>query len=643
MKKRLLAISVAALLLLSGCGASPAKTGVPKPTEVPAQTEVPVPTVAPKPTEAPTPAETPAPTPEPTEAPALPAPQELEGIYALYGLSDGSAAGAEAWLVLRASGSADYLGCDAQGDWREWRGMPYRIGTDGTLDFETPEDFIDAGMTALVDENGMLELHLPRTAPDGTLYRSRRIEAHEGDFDGRALTAEELAQINETFDGMEFCTTCYACPEEIDWTQVFYNGAGINEDPSETAWQEYLDAGGWGELDIEAIRDTRVREFVWKHTLTSYDLADTTLFLHWFDSSDGFYIFEHGDTNAIPVEFTEGYVDGELYKLIYRRGDYEHYVFDEVPYVLTAYIRDGVWQYVSNYPADWTAPKPLLTLRYFEDLAQAQALCDVVDVAETEQTPDMEPYDWGYAVFTALTDDVRWIVERAEGYEDVGYDVTIPGDYIASGVLQKGESAAVRTNQPWHAEMRLSASCGSHYASFIFGEDNWKHLLNDDARRLIGHDLAGEGRGCAPATEEELSAFLRDGRWALLDRDTGALAAVADFHDYRYMRVWDMENGFNAFLNFDRYDARPTQAPDVISLEYSWDFDEVLELPGREYGAALGDYQLWMTQLDGEQVLTLTQVSEEPGILSELFPRCDEGGVFTLHRYRGAAAFEGQG
>ena len=575
------------------------------------------------------------------------------GIYQLYSFdTEGDAAlaadvGAEAWILLRSSGSADLMGTTPDGTYREWRGVPVTVEADGLLRFDTPEDYTAFALAGRFTPEGLLEVSVSLMNPDGTTGGSthcyRRIAPHEGPFHGRALTADELAAINERFDGMNFCTCTYACPEEINWQEVCYNGAGIGEDPSDTAWQEYMDAGGWGELDIEAIQDWRLREYVWKHTLTSYALADIPLQPRWFDSSDGYYIYEHGDTNAIPVTFTEGYVDGELYKLCYDRADYEHYYFDARPYVLTAYLRDGEWQYVSNLPVDWAEPQTLLTLRYFETLEDAQALYDITDVAGPADERNMEPYGWGYAVFTAQADNVRYIVEMAEGYEDVGYDVLVPGDHVASGVLQKGESAAVRTNQPWHTSMRLSAARGALYAEYVFGQDNWKHLLNEDERRLIGHDFAAEGRGCSPATETELSNFLTDGNWGLFDHRTGELIGAAQFYDYRYVTLFNMDEGCGAFISFDRYDARPTQAPDVLSLEYAVYNEYGWTLDGYADRTPLGDYQLYAVQMDGEQILTLTQVSEGDGILSRLFPAADEGGSFTLHRFKGTAVLEGQG
>ena len=238
---------------------------------------------------------------------------------------------------------------------------------------------------------------------------------------------------------------------------------------------------------------------------------------------------------------------------------------------------------------------------------------------------------------------MRYIVETAEGYENQGFDVLIPGDCVDSGVLRKGQSAAVRTNQPWYAEMRLSATCGALYADYVFGQDNWKHLLFEDERRLVGHDLAGEGRGCTPKTEEELACFLSDGSWALLDPSTGKPLAAAIFHDYRSVTFFDTEQGVGAVISFDRCDARPTEAPDMLSLACSDYDDRGWTLEGYANGDPLGDYQLFAVQLDGEQILTLTQISEDVGILSTLFPAADEGGMFTLHRFKGTAIFEGQG
>ena len=660
MNKKLFALALA-LLLLSGCGAPPAKNDPaadpPKQTEAPQSK--PTPTDAPKPTEPPkndpTPAPTQTPAPSPEDNPLV----KAEGVYQLYsseaeGYAElASESGAEAWVTLRRGGAADYMGPSADGAWREWRGIPCAVDGEGIFHFAVPDDFLAYEMSGKINEDGLLELSLSWFNPDnttgGTTLWFKRVRMNDGAevglYNGIKLAGDQLSDLKVSLDPacMAFCTCVYSCPEEIDWAQVCYDGAGLTEAPSDAAMEEYRRNGGWGELDMECIQIDRLREFVWTHTLTSYDLTDHPLQPRWFSSSDGYCMFEHGDTNAIPIDFYEAYADYDLYKLYYMRSNWESYVFDQVPFVLTVYIRDGHWQYVSNLPADRTAPKTLLSMSYYHELADAEAVNRIVDTIEVEQQPWMEPYDWGYAVFTAQEDGVRYIVEQADDHVDEGYDVLIPGDYVASGVLNRGESAALYTNQPWHAEMRLTAVSGSHYAAYIFGEDNWKHLNYADERHIIGHDLAGEGRGCAPATEEELSAFLRDGNWALLDKASGELVAAVQFRDYRYMTAFNTDGGFNAFLTFDRYDARPTQAPDLIALEYAEYSENGLQFPGYADRDMAGDYQLHMVQLDGEQVLTLTQVSEGEGILSAFCPEADEGGTFTLHRFRGAAPEEGQG
>ena len=686
MKKRLSALTALMLcaLLLAGCGAAPAKNDPAPATQAPAQTDAPAATPAPEQTPAPTqaPAETPAPTqapaetPKPTDAPAQtpaptaqPGPEAVdrgallaaaEGIYALSafeteGYAESAAdSGAAEWVVLYRSGAADFLGFDADGEWREWRGMPVLVGDDGALRFVTPEDFVAFEMTGELGEDGVLTLSLSLRNPDGSTGGSTHLlervpPADVDGFQGRKLSDAELAQLSSERDPvcMPFCTAVYACPEEIDWTQVFYTGAGITEEPGDDVLDEYRDAGGWMELDLECVRDARVRQFVWEHTLTSYALASHGLYNHWFDSSDGWYIFEHGDTNAIPVDFYEGWADGDVYRLYYMRSYWENYIFDSIPFVLTVRIRDGQWQYLSNLPADRCAPRTLLTLSYYGELDDARAVNNIVDTAEVAQEDWMEPYDWAWAVFTAQEDGVRYIVETVSDYVDAGLNVVIPGDYVASGVLNAGESAALYTNQPWHAAVRLTATSGDHYASYIFGEDNWMHLNYNDVRRLVGHDLAGEGRGCSPTTEEELSAFLCDGDWALFDKDSGELAAAVRFFNYRSMTFTGFETWFDAFLTFDRYDARPTQAPDLMSMEFVGSFDDGDDgsglPPGYRYGDAAGDYLLHMLQLDGEQILTLTRVSEGEGVLSAACPEADEGGTFTLHRYKGTAQFEAQG
>ena len=637
--KRTLPALILAAMLLTGCGASPAQT------EAPAETETPAATAAPSPTA------TPAPTPAPTEPPAenrTPS-REIDGIYRIYAHETegdymlASESGAEAWLLLRRSGTADYMDTTGDGTFREWRGMAYSVGEDGVFHFDVPDDFLFADMSAQWGREGMLELSFSwgDLNVGGSTCWFRRLEMHDGPFDGRALTERELAQLNRDFTGGPFCAAVYSDPTEIDWRQVCHDGAGVSETLPEHIRMAYLDDGGWGELDIEAIQDFRLREFVWKNTLTSYDLADAPLRLSWYEK-DGWYLYEHGDTNAFQVDFYEGYADGDLYKLYYQRADWEHFRFDTMPFVLTAYIRDGEWQYVSNLPVSRTEPEPLLKLSYYPSQEAAEAVLTLKDVHTLEKTEWTEPSGWAWAVFTAQTDGVRYRLELLEDYTDEGLELAIPGECIGSGVLDRGESAVVYTNQPWHASLRLTAVCGDLYGSYVFGEDNWKHLLDSDVRTVVGHDLAGEGRGCAPETEEELSNFLCDGAWALMDRTTNEPVAAVSFHDYRNMLVRGRDFAFDTCLSYDRYDARPGEAPDLICAEFSDGYGDNWGVEGRDEGDFSGDYQLWYVQLDGAQELKLTQVSEGEGVLSRFFPEADEGGSFTLYRYRGSAGYAGE-
>ena len=673
--------ALALLLALCACGApkpapTPAQTQAPAQTDAPAQTGAPAQADTPAQTAAPAQSETPtasdAPAPAASEAPAQtepptqtepPAPaltldadtlSSLEGLYALtravpagatsYDGDDGGDDGD--WLLLRRDGTADYYGTTGDGTFREWRGMAF-VAEGGALRVLTPDDFLAAGLTLAPDGAGVLTGQLEMGDFGAYDCRFERWDAPVAGFGGRALTDAELAALNADFDGMSFCTSVYACPEEIDWQQVCYDGAGIGIEPSERLLQEYIDDGGWGELDIEAIPDDALRRLVWQSTLTSYDLARRPLWPGWFRSSDDVYIFEHGDTNAIPVEFTAGQVEGDLYRLSYLRSNFEQYEFEPEIFVLTARIRNGHWQYISNLPADWNpAPAVLATVAYWDDLDAAKALNDIVAVTdEPAGAEHMEPYGWGWAVVTAQSDGVRWIVEGAEDYEDVGLNVRVPGECVGSGVLDAGQAVAVRTNQPWHTAMRVTVTRGGLWGEYVFGSDNYKHLLNGDVRRIVAHDFAGEGCGAQIHDETGLANFLcTGGAWALLDAGTDELVGSINFFYYRNLEARGEDFSLVCGLDYERCDARPSAAPDVIVLRYSESWGDAPALEGLEYRDVLGDYQLWYTQLDGEQVLTLRQASEGAGILSALFPQADEGGgAFTLHRWIGAAEMEGQG
>ena len=464
----------------------------------------------------------------------------------------------------------------------------------------------------------------------------------------RALTQEELDALTASLDSREngFFVTSYYRPEEIDWAEVFYNGAGLKQTPSEAQMAAYESNQGYGMTSMVCIRKTDVEQFVWEKTGTDYREARDPL--SWYLTGDGLYMTEHGDTNAQPVRFVEGYVEGSEYELYYLLNDWANYRAER-PFVMRAKIEDGRWLYRSNLPADAAPPVALLSIRFADTREEAEAL-GASQFVEVTPLPAEEPTSWGWAVITALTDNVRLSVDRAlaetdaEEYLAEVADLQIPDLNLCSGVLNEGQSFAVWVNQAWHPRIRLMATQGSYYGEYWFGEENWLHLDNAQARWLTGHDLDSEGRGCSYRTEAELAAFLADGSWAWLDPTTGELLAAVRFFDYRTMLVQSPDTYYQIFLRFDRVYSGENDAPDLLQLEKYFEDDESWNAVPSWFGRQLGDYLLNPIQMDGEQILYLTQANNGDGILNYILPGAGENQhEFCLTRCRGTAVFEGQG
>ena len=460
----------------------------------------------------------------------------------------------------------------------------------------------------------------------------------------RALTQAELEELNAalSWEDNGFFVCAYDRPEEIDWNQVCYNGAGIDQELTEEDYAHYEEALGELYTDLTVIRRTDLEQFVLEKTGTSYALARKPLGLSWFTEDNETYVHQHGDTNYQPIQFAEGYVNGNLYRLRYQMSDWQNWEFDRT-YEARVRIQDGAWTFLANYAADAPVPETLLTIRYCQTRKEAAAE-GAENFVETDFFDFDEPYGKCWAVLTAQSDNVRFVVDRADTSVPEQLELRIPGNEICSGVLNKGESIAVYVNQPWHANLRVWATLGTLWGEFFFGEDNFLHLPDDALRYVTGHDLTAEGRGCQPQSETQLARFLMDGDWAYLDEETGETLACVRFRDYRTMDIVTKDQYYDIFMSYEHLDAEETAAPDLLQLDcYPYSEADWSILPEQFESGELGSYLVSAAQLDGEQILYLTQETSDDAALSWLMPAAIQKTTFVLHRYRGTAEFEPQG
>ena len=465
----------------------------------------------------------------------------------------------------------------------------------------------------------------------------------------RALEQDELDVLSDALDWSingSFVTT-YSRPEEIDWNEVFYNGAGMARKPSESELAEYENFCGPAMTSLVCIDRENIESFVREKTGIEYSAARHPL--QWYVTDSGLYMTQHGDTNARQIRFTEGTAAGNEYRLVFPGTDYVNYRFER-DFVVSVRIEEGRWLFRSNLPLDAPSPIDLLDIRYVETDAEAVEL-GAEYFYKVQQLPSDEPYGWCWAVLTAKEDGVRFAVDRLRAETDMeqilsdSFGLILPGENVASGILKKGESVAVWVNRPWHPRVRVSASKGAFSGDYIFGEDNWLHLDDSVVRYVIGHDCDGEGRGTNWSGEVDLVNFLSNGAWEYKNELTGETLAGIRFEEYRSMVVDNGSEYYRIFLEYDRIYTSADDAPDLLKMKKYFTDDSCWDEHSFIFSQdGLGDYLISAIQLDGEQILTLQQANNGDGILNYILPQADSSQhEFTFHRYIGTAASEGQG
>lgn len=145
----------------------------------------------------------------------------------------------------------------------------------------------------------------------------------------RELSAEELREFTDWVNQKEnngFLLSEYTKPEEVNLNEVFYNGAGIEEEPlSKEEEKAYVSKVGAIETDITKLTSAQIEEFLQKKMGISFQEVENSLdwlYLEEFDS----YISQHGDTNQTVFFCTDGsQLEDNYFELHCRsENDYIH-------------------------------------------------------------------------------------------------------------------------------------------------------------------------------------------------------------------------------------------------------------------------------------------------------------------------------
>ena len=471
------------------------------------------------------------------------------------------------------------------------------------------------------------------------------------------LTDGELEELNESlaFEDNGFFLSTYTRPEEIAWSEVLYNGAGIDidsEDPDYRYVQDYLE-DMYGELvtGLFVLKLSDVRDLV--HEKTGSDYTDSTRPVElddnwdWFDGK-GLVASLHGDTNYQPITFTKGYRDGDLYQLYYTASDPD-YFFDMRDFVMTAEIKGGKWRFISNLPDAPDAPAQLARIDFYQTKAEAaeaagSSLLDELEITyKDSNSSDVYETPKAYAVVTSLTDGLSFQVDRnIDGADDPVHlsslaGIGVPDELIASYVMNAGTTLIFNAVFTFDPEIRISAFDGVRYGEYWVGDDLWKYIDAEKGSRTRSRVITGYARDLYPRSDSGLSAALA-GSWIYYDPSSGVPKAFAIIDQYRDMEIFYIEHsGFaDMWMGYQRTFAQPSQACDTVTLRVNEDITGFVPEGLLSSINGAGDYLVTMRQAGNAQILNLRQINNGDGVLSYL--RADEDEFvydFDFYRYSG--------
>ena len=451
------------------------------------------------------------------------------------------------------------------------------------------------------------------------------------------LTSEEIKQINSDtaikYNG--FFTCSYCCPEMIDWGNVCYDGAGISKELTEKQLEKYL---GGRELytGLTAVYHKDLEDYCLSTTGTDYITALRELgWQYIFDGDDIIYVHEHGDTNYIPVNVTDGYKEGDTWHLFYRI--YDTYYAEDRDFEMTARVTDdgGKWNFISNMPYDEPTQSELLDIDFYPDDTNA-SLNEMIYVTGH---PGDEPV-WYWANITAKEDNTLVVIDHTADASDteeelVWSGIFLPGERIYSTTLNKGESFAIRVNLAWSPDMHLAASRDGFESEYWFGQDNWRHDEKDDgtpaSRKIIGYDRDAMGCGLNPQNNIQFYNMLNGG-WLAYDND-GQVAGYLMFSGYGSdLRISCFDDSLQTFINVINVNSSGAVG-DGISVECT---DEELARLNLDSASiySKSSYEIKLSRLSDCQCLELIPLEEQDDIVGMMLSYPDKERIpLVFYRY----------
>ncbi|WP_418506032.1 M56 family metallopeptidase [Dysosmobacter sp.] len=320
----------------------------------------------------------------------------------------------------------------------------------------------------------------------GFQFRSNQLCARpDALLSSRPLTGEELAFFNtqffnsQTTNGFggvqptlhnQFLTCLYAGPQDINLFDLFYNGAGTWEAPSQAELEQLgvLAVDGSQICPTYKLTTAAMDAFLLENTgltLAQTNKVDLDAF-DYLPDYDAYYLTK-GDTNYRSVTFTSGEREGSYIRLYWK----DFYYGSETNECVTLLDRGGgQYWFVSHLLVDSVTPS---AFAYPEE-----------DPWMTIPLDDLTPYEPQKMSLTRHSDDCAergagFIIDSDDGNDTHSVRIYRSTDGNVYAAVMQAEAAGRNGMAEWEADVFFNVSA----------LDGWNDV--NDVRLFFFHDLLG--------------------------------------------------------------------------------------------------------------------------------------------------------
>ena len=284
-------------------------------------------------------------------------------------------------------------------------------------------------------------------------YKIEIVTSDTSDTPAEELSEEELQEIQEKLNTREyygFLDQGFDRPENINWEEVFYDGADISTiDVSDKEKEALKKALQWDRLygDCSAIAGKDMENFIKTHTGLDMNVKDVKTDGTYVEEYDKIY-FLHFDANYVPYKCVGGTKSGDDYQVVIEVNEdiIAEKDFDKRQRTLSFTDKEGVYEIHSNL-IDWQEDSD--SEQSFEmDLGSGNNAMlytyqgSDIKVAKVAIVKNGEALE-KITLEETYSDNDNWRMSEVKAIGFVDYDLDGMNDMVVIGDTDKGQKVVV--------------------------------------------------------------------------------------------------------------------------------------------------------------------------------------------------------